>query len=130
MGKVLGGGAALALFEKIEKLEAKITESLRCNQGYRIVIPVLGASIFKFQGRFNGDTSYNYRQSIKIFGTDNGIAIDGILTILSNSGECIWSGNGEITATSDANGVITVLLPMAAYDKFTLISADIIQKVN
>lgn len=45
--------------------------------------------------------------------------------IIHGSGACTWSGTPSgITASMDSSGRITVSLPNAAYDTFTMISAN------
>ncbi len=63
------------------------------------------------------------RQTVKIFGTANAKTVDGVLT-LYDSGDCIWTGTGTVTATMNSSGIVTVTLPGTAYDSFALISAQ------
>lgn len=63
------------------------------------------------------------RQTVKIFGTANAKTVDGVLT-LYDSGTCIWTGTGTVTATMNSSGIVTVTLPGTAYDSFALISAQ------
>ena len=80
-----------------------------------------------FKSRFdNNDGSANNRQSVKIFGSDNGQPIDGLL-ILSDNGICKWEGTGSVSATMMSDGTIEVTLPANAFDVFSLISSQPIE---
>ena len=80
-----------------------------------------------FKSVYNSNTGSNSaRQSVKIFGSDNGRPIDGIFTLYGN-GQCIWDGTGSVSAIMMSDGTVEVTLPINAYDIFTLISAQRIE---
>lgn len=94
---------------------------------YAISIRVSGGNTISFKGRFDSVGSSGTRQPVKIFGSDNYVAIDGMLTV-SSDGTCIWSGEGNVTATMNSSGIVTVTLPNNAYDDFVLMSPYVISK--
>lgn len=76
---------------------------------------------FKFQSKY---TSFgiNGRQSVFIFGSANGNAVYGLITIQANNGSCAWAGTGTVSVSSDANGIINVNFGHKVYDTFVLLS--------
>lgn len=76
---------------------------------------------FKFQSKH---TSFgiNGRQSVFIFGSANGNAVYGLITIQSNNGSCTWAGTGTVNVSSDTNGMINVNFGHKVYDTFVLLS--------
>lgn len=70
----------------------------------------------------NGDG--NSRQSVFLFGNDNGTLIRGIIGI-NSAGGVGWDGTSGVTVAADsATGIVTVTLPYIAYDRFVLLSGD------
>lgn len=79
---------------------------------------------FKIQTKFsnlngNGDN----RQSILLFGNDNGRMINGLIFI-NNAGATAWSGTENVTIEAGDNGRIVITLPSDAYDMFVAISGE------
>lgn len=86
---------------------------------------VWGESQFTIKTSFstfsgNGDT----RQSIFIFGCSNTVLVHGVACV-NSKGDCWWDGtSGVSVSTSTTDGVITVTLPITAYDELVLMSAQ------
>lgn len=79
---------------------------------------------FKIQTKFsnlngNGDN----RQSIFLFGADNGRMISGLIFV-NNAGATAWSGTENVTIVAGDNGMIVVTFPSEAYDMFVAISGE------
>ena len=94
---------------------------------YAIDIYVSSTNTFSFQSRFNSIGTGGARQAVKIFGTANNVPVDGTL-IISSLGVCNWIGEGIVTATINASGIVTVTLPSTAYATSALISSVKISK--
>lgn len=93
--------------------------------GIRIVrVSVDGTRSFTIQSRFSDwDTvSNDSRHTIFLFGSANGTAVYGVLTI-SRRNSVKWAGTDGVTATTGDAGKVTVTLPAMAWDALTLISA-------
>lgn len=93
--------------------------------GIRIVrVSVDGTRSFTIQSRFSDwDTESNdSRHTIFLFGSANGTAVYGVLTI-SRRNSVKWAGTDSVTATTGDSGKVTVTLPAMAWDAITLISA-------
>lgn len=70
------------------------------------------------------DGQGDVRQSIWLFGNDNGLLIRGVMGV-SNSGQVYWDGTEGVTLSADpATGVVTVTFPYAGYDRFVFVSPD------
>lgn len=70
------------------------------------------------------DGAGNTRQSVFLFGNDNGTLIQGVFGI-DNAGRVTWNGTAGVSGVADtATGILTVTLPYVAYDRFVLLSAD------
>lgn len=93
----------------------------------RSAYPV-GSRIITVQTRFSVmDKKGESRQSVFLFGNDNGTLIQGVVGI-NDAGSVSWEGTSGVTVTADkTTGMITVSLPTVAYDKFILLSADPIE---
>ena len=78
--------------------------------------------MFTFQSMYSS-LGQESRQSVFIFGSCNGTLIFGVLELRNIDGVCSWSGTGELSASMDAKGKVTVTLPRVAYDRFVLLSA-------
>ncbi len=63
------------------------------------------------------------RQSLFLFGNDNGKLLSGVLG-LSRSGAGSWQGTGGVSLTAAGDLTFTVTLPGLAFDYFTLLSAE------
>ena len=67
------------------------------------------------------------RQSIFLFGNANGTLIRGVVGV-NDAGSAKWEGTSGVTVAADpATGILTITLPVVAYDKFVLLSADPIE---
>lgn len=88
-----------------------------------ILKKINGASAITFQTSFQSNSGGGQeRQSILIFGADNGNPVNGLL-IVWDDGNTLWSGIGNISATMNEKGQIYAALQSIAYDEFVLISA-------
>lgn len=67
--------------------------------------------------------SQTWRQSVFLFGYDNGRLVYGIVGF-RGSGEAYWSGTEGVSAASVGDGQFAITLPGKAYDTFVLISAE------
>lgn len=63
------------------------------------------------------------RQSLFLFGNDNGTLLSGVLG-LSRSGTGAFAGSGTVTVEGSGDLTFTVTLPGTAYDYFTLMSPE------
>ena len=112
---------------------------------FRFHVPVTGDFSGSFQGvylrtRYLGDTdriqlqtryqefspNVTNRQSIFLFGSANGIAVYGLLTIHS-SGGVSWAGTEGVTATVQSGGQVVLTLPRVTWDTFTALSAELFE---
>lgn len=95
--------------------------------GYILGITVSSTNILKFKGRFDSNTFGKIvRQSVLMFGDANASTVYGVFRIYGD-GTVQWHGyaeSGEVTASMDSNGIITVKLPEISYDTFCLVSAQ------
>lgn len=82
---------------------------------------------FTFKSAFNETSQDTARQAVFIFGRANQTSIFGMLCIISISNTCIWDGDGNVTATKDNSGLVTVTLPNTAYDRIALLSVEKIE---
>lgn len=102
------------------------------SKGYILGITVTSTDTLKFKGRFDSNTLGNGdRQSVLMFGDANASTVHGVLRIYGN-GTVQWRGyaqSGEVTASMDSKGIISVNLPEVAYDTFCLVSAQRITAV-
>ena len=67
------------------------------------------------------DGEGNARQTFFLFGSDNGTIINGIIQV-RNRNEVSWTGTGSVKVTDKGGGVITITLPLPAWDEMILIS--------
>lgn len=63
------------------------------------------------------------RQSLFLFGNDNGRLVYGVAAFYSN-GYLVWSGTDGVSIEAIGDGKFNIKLPTKAYDKFVLISAE------
>lgn len=102
------------------------------SKGYILGITVTSTNVLKFKGIFDSNTLGNgVRQSVFMFGDANSSTVYGVLRIYGN-GTVQWRGyvqSGEVTASMDSKGIISVNLPEIAYDTFCLVSAQRITAV-
>lgn len=102
------------------------------SKGYILGITVTSTNVLKFKGIFDSNTLGNgVRQSVFMFGDANSSTVYGVLRIYGN-GTVQWRGyaqSGEITASMDSKGIISINLPEIAYDTFCLVSAQRITAV-
>ncbi len=63
------------------------------------------------------------RQSFFLFGSDNGVLIQGVIGI-NNSGGTLWNGTEGVSVATGENGTVIISLPIEAWDWFTLISGE------
>lgn len=102
------------------------------SKGYILGITVTSTDTLKFKGRFDSNTlGKGDRQSVLMFGDANASTVHGVLRIYGN-GTVQWRGyaqSGEVTASMDSKGIISVNLPEVAYDTFCLVSAQRITAV-
>lgn len=116
---------AKTLVGAIDELNSK-------SKGYILGITVISTDTLKFKGRFDSNTlGEGDRQSVLMFGDANARTVHGVLRIYGN-GTVQWRGyvqNGEVTASMDSKGIISVNLPEVAYDTFCLVSAQRITAV-
>lgn len=90
-------------------------------------VRVWGTASFTVQTRFTAfrEETSGTRQSLLLFGNDNGKLVLGVLGV-NGKGGLSWSGTdnvAELTVADAETGQITVTLSSGAYDYFTLISA-------
>lgn len=87
-----------------------------------------GSYTFSIQTQFSHmEGAGNWRQSVFLFGNDNGILLRGVVGI-NDAGGVSWEGTAGVSLSADtATGIVTVTLPAPAYDKFVLLSADPIE---
>ena len=79
---------------------------------------------FRLQTRYQEfSTDITNRQSVFLFGSANGIAVYGLLTIYSY-GIVGWTGTEGVTATVESGGQVAVTLPRETWDTFTALSAE------
>ena len=95
----------------------------RVGRIYTLTLYINSTSELKFKSAFDSIGEGGSRQSVKIFGACNSALMDGVLVIAS-AGTCTWTGEGKLSATVDASGVVTVTLQQNAYDFITFISAQ------
>ena len=102
------------------------SKSLRISGLYALNKRISNTNVFTFQSAFSslGGAS---RQTVYIFGSCNAHPAHGMLTISDGYGTCSWSGTGNITASMDTTGKVTVTLPYVAYDSFILLSAMLLR---
>ena len=102
------------------------------SNGYILGITVTSTNVLKFKGRFDSNTlGDGFRQSVFMFGDANVNTVHGVFRIYG-SGTVQWRGyvqSGEVTASMDSKGIISVNLPEIAYDTFCLVSAQRITAV-
>ena len=102
------------------------------SKGYILGITVTSTNVLKFKGIFDSNTlGKGDRQSVLMFGDANASTVHGVLRIYGN-GTVQWRGyaqSGEVTASMDSKGIISVNLPEVAYDTFCLVSAQRITAV-
>lgn len=115
-----------------KNLVSAINELNSKSKGYILGITVTSTDTLKFKGRFDSNTLGNGdRQSVLMFGDANASTVYGVLRIYGN-GTVQWRGyaqSGEVTASMDSKGIISVNLPEVAYDTFCLVSAQRITAV-
>ena len=89
-------------------------------------INVSGRDRFTFKSIMSTDNPFGLRQSVLLFGSANGQAVLGVLTIYDSRSAVNWSGiSGDTTVTASlAGNTVTVVFGVTCYDKFTLMSAD------
>ena len=115
-----------------KNLVSAINELNSKSKGYILGITVTSTNVLKFKGRFDSNTlGDGDRQSVLMFGDANASTVHGVLRIYGN-GTVQWRGyaqSGEVTASMDSKGIISVNLPEVAYDTFCLVSAQRITAV-
>lgn len=85
---------------------------------------ISGTSQIDIQTRYEdfGGNGYE-RQSFFVFGDDNGRLVYGLAKV-SNAGATSWSGSDGVGLSTKSGGILTIVLPEAAYDYFTIISGQ------
>lgn len=127
---------ASAVISQLETTNKRIIPAINelnsKSKGYILGITVISTDTLKFKGRFDSNTlGDGDRQSIFMFGDANSSTVYGVLRIYGN-GTVQWRGyaqSGEVTASMDSKGIISVNLPEIAYDTFCLVSAQRITAV-
>ena len=92
---------------------------------YAIFKDVFSTKTLVFQSKFTTYTSESSRQSVFIFGMDNGIPVHGLLCI-GGGGNITYNGTGNVSGSMDSTGKVTLTLDKTAYDRFLLISSEYI----
>lgn len=83
-----------------------------------------GTNKLVLQSRFATFTDVgNGRQSVFLFGMDNGLLIQGVIGV-NDAGVVWWSGTDGVSVTAGDGGTVVVNLPIEAWDWFTLLSAE------
>lgn len=126
-GKVAASGVTSTELGYLDGVTSGIQNQLDAlNSKFPIFIilkKINGASAITFQTSFQSNSGGGQeRQSILIFGADNGNPVNGLL-IVWDDGNTLWSGIGDINATMNEKGQIYAALQSIAYDEFVLISA-------
>ena len=83
-----------------------------------------GTDMLLLQSRFREFTSGSNvgRHSLFVFGSANGIAVYGLLTVYSWGG-ADWAGTNGVSATVCGDGQVQLTMPRAAWDHFVVLSA-------
>lgn len=92
-------------------------------------VPVYdGVRSFSVKTKFSAfDGAGDQRQTVLIMGSANYTPVLGMLTV-NDKGVCSYSGAGNITAAPcDTSGGITVTLPAGSFDRFLLMSPELIE---
>ena len=85
---------------------------------------VVGERSFTIQTKFENFSGIGYsRQTVLLFGFDNGYTINGIL-LFDDAGSASWIGTGAITVGKTSDKTFLVEFPEVAYDTFVAISGD------
>lgn len=127
---------ASAVISQLETTNKRIIPAINelnsKSKGYILGITVTSTNVLKFKGIFDSNTlGDGVRQSVFMFGDANSSTVYGVLRIYGN-GTVQWRGyvqSGEVTASMDSKGIISVNLPEIAYDTFCLVSAQRITAV-
>ena len=83
-----------------------------------------GTNKLVLQSRFAAFTDVgNGRQSVFLFGMDNGLLIQGVIGV-NDAGAVWWSGTDGVSVAAGDRGTVVVNLPIEAWDWFTLLSAE------
>ena len=83
-----------------------------------------GTNELVLQSRFAAFTDVgNGRQSVFLFGMDNGLLIQGLIGV-NDAGAVWWSGTDGVSVAAGDGGTVVVNLPIEAWDWFTLLSAE------
>ncbi len=91
---------------------------------YIRTVRLSGTKDIRLQSRFSAFTEgATARQSVFLFGWDNGVAVTGLICLCQN-GNASWSGTEGVAVTPATDGKFTLTLPATAYDWFTLVSAE------
>ena len=83
-----------------------------------------GTNKLVLQSKFTAFTDVgNGRQSVFLFGMDNGLLIQGVIGV-NDAGVVLWSGTDGVSVAAGDGGTVVVNLPIEAWDWFTLLSAE------
>ncbi len=86
-------------------------------------VRVWGQSSLRFQSRFTQWGAAGNRQSVLIFGSQNGTPVLGIL-LISSDGMAWWSGTEGVTPVVLEQGAVELSMTHTAYDYITLLSTE------
>ena len=116
------------LQSQISSIQTDINNIRDARQLYTKRVKVSGINSVGFQSRFEYSSlgEAGSRQSVFMFCVDNTTPIYGLL-ILESDRTCVWTGEGNVSASMDIDGWVTVKLPITAYDYVSFISAEYIQ---
>lgn len=83
-----------------------------------------GTNELVLQSKFSAFTGAgNERQSVLLFGMDNGLLIQGVIGI-NDTGAVLWSGTDGVSVAAGDGGTVVIRLPVEAWDWFTLFSSE------
>lgn len=122
-----GKGVGIGKYAETDDLfdvgwDAKFRKSI--NGCYMKSFYLSGKYTFTIQTKYSTfDEGGGNRQSILLFGRDNALVINGLIT-LDSAGVTSWTGTGDVTIAKEGNGRIVVTLPRTAYDTLVAISGD------
>ena len=122
-----GKGAAFGKYAEEDDL-LDVAWNLKAHKGvngaYIKSFRVYGTDYVNIQTKYSDFSGAgNNRQTIFMFGADNHILINGIITV-NNSGSATWTGSGDVTTEAVDGGIIKITLPTAAYDYMVAISPE------
>ena len=84
------------------------------------VVRLSGSNVITVRTR--PDYTASSRQSLLLFGNDNGTAINGIVCLSGSAGA--FTGSGQLTVTAAGDRTFALTLPGKAYDYFTILSGE------